>query len=343
MEAERRSRITFYLIMLLLAYLAFILIKPYFGFVVLALIFAYIFNPLYKVFYRYNKRKNLSSAIVTVFVLLLLIIPTVFLVSKMISQASSTIKSVSKGSSIYSEFQIDLLSEKLSGLTGMEINLEAYLEYVLTRAGKFILEDKAPALINHAADIIIGVFIMFFIMFYVFRGGRGFYEEIKELIPLKRHYKIKLFSEIENMLHAVLFGQVVTSIVQGVLCGIGLYVAGVPNALFWTFITILIGFIPFIGTPVVFVPASVYLMLHEQVGAGIGLLVYGFIIVMNIDNVIKPKIIGSRANVHPVLVLLGVIGGLKVFGFIGLLVGPIIMSLLIIFLRIYSSEFMHYD
>ncbi|MBU1974912.1 MAG: AI-2E family transporter [Nanoarchaeota archaeon] len=343
MEAERRSKITFYLIMLLLAYLAFLLMKPYFSYVVFALLFSYMFNPLYKWLYKRTKKRDFSAATITIFIISILVIPTMLLMFSLINQTASTIQSISSGGSIYEELQIDIISEKLSDLFHKNIDLEVYLNLAVDKVGKFILEEKAPQIINHVAEIVLGIFIMFFVTFYLFRGGKLLYEEVKELIPLKRHYKVRLFTELENMLHAVIYGQVVTAIIQGCLCGLGLYVAGVPNVIFWTFVTIIIGFIPFVGTPLVFVPAAFYLIINDRVGAGVGLLIYGFIIVMNIDNVIKPKIIGGRAKVHPVLVLLGVIGGLKVFGIIGLLIGPIIMALFIIFLRIYSSDFMHDD
>lgn len=339
MDSEKVSKYTFFLLMIAIFYVVFLIIRPYFTYVILAMIFGFLFYPVYKWLYSWTKRPNFSAAIMTLFIILLLVIPALFTLFTLIDRTKAVVENVNAGSDLYEEFGVNDISAKLSEKLGKEIDISGTISSGVNKIGESIIHEKALGLVDSIADILMGIFMMFFIIFYIFRGGKQLYSEIKSLVPLKTHYKIRLFSEMESMMHAIIYGQIITSIVQGVLCGIGLYVAQVPNALFWTFITILIGFIPFIGTPIVFVPASAYLILNDQIGAAIGLLVYGFVIVMNIDNVLKPRIIGNRARVHPVLVLLGVIGGLKLFGFIGLIIGPIIMALFIIFLRLYSSDF----
>jgi predicted PurR-regulated permease PerM len=118
-------------------------------------------------------------------------------------------------------------------------------------------------------------------------------------------------------------------------------VFGVPNWLFWGALMIITAFIPVLGTPIVWVPAAVGLLLDGDTGRGVGLLIFGSTIVMNIDNVLRPRLMSGRSKVHPVMILIGVLGGLKIFGFVGMLVGPLILALLVAFIKFYEQAYPH--
>ncbi|MFH1915826.1 MAG: AI-2E family transporter [Nanoarchaeota archaeon] len=334
MDTEKVSTLTFFVVLLVLLILSAFIIRPLFAYIILGFVLAYIFRPLHKWLYEKTQKKNFSATTITILILIVLVIPALSLLYTLFNQAKNAWNGLAAFSTTLGQ-----LSTYLSHYLGKTIDLQVYAQGIVSRIAQFVVEEKGPSFISDVGDIILGLFVMFMVMFYMFRGGRQFFTELRELIPLKRHHKIKLFSEIESMLHAVIYGQILIAIVQGVLLGIGLFVAGVPNAYFWTFVSIIICFIPYIGTPIIFVPASLYLFLSGHTGAAIGLLIYGFVIVTNIDNIIRPRIIGKRAKVHPLLVLLGVIGGLKLFGFIGLIIGPLVLSLVVVFLRFYAQDF----
>src|SRR5438128_1458387 len=164
---------------------------------------------------------------------------------------------------------------------------------------------------------------MFSVMYYGFVEGETFVTRIRQLLPLEPSLKDSLFYELRTITQAVLYGQVMTAVVQGSLGALGLLVFGVPNWLFWGAIMIIIGFLPLVGTALVWGPAAVALILDGATARGIGLLIYGAAIVMNVDNVLRPRLMSGRTKVHPAFILIGVLGGLKVFGFVGLLVGPL--------------------
>jgi predicted PurR-regulated permease PerM len=119
-----------------------------------------------------------------------------------------------------------------------------------------------------------------------------------------------------------------------------LLVFGVSNWLFWGAIMIIMAFLPVLGTPVVWVPAAVGLILDGETARGIGLLIFGSTVVMNIDNFLRPRLMSGRTKVHPVLILIGVLGGLKIFGFVGMLVGPLILALLVAFIKFWEQAYM---
>jgi predicted PurR-regulated permease PerM len=113
----------------------------------------------------------------------------------------------------------------------------------------------------------------------------------------------------------------------------------VPNALFWGSIMIITAFLPVLGTPIIWVPAAVGLLLDGQMARGVGLMAVGATIVMNIDNFIRPRLVSGRTSIHPVLILVGVLGGLRLFGFVGMLVGPLVLALLIAFVKFYEQVY----
>jgi predicted PurR-regulated permease PerM len=181
---------------------------------------------------------------------------------------------------------------------------------------------------------------MFFVMFYGFREGQSFITYLKNLLPLEAGLKDSLFHQMRTVTQAVLYGQVLTAVIQGALGGLGLLVCGVPNALFWGAIMMITAFLPLLGTPLIWVPAGVGLIMDGSMTRGILLLIYGATIVMNIDNFLRPRLVSGRSNVHPVLILIGVLGGLRVFGFIGMLVGPLVLAILVALIKFYEQNYM---
>jgi predicted PurR-regulated permease PerM len=131
-----------------------------------------------------------------------------------------------------------------------------------------------------------------------------------------------------------------TAIIQGTLGTLGLLIFGVSNWLFWGAIMIVTAFIPLLGTPVIWVPAALSLIFGGHTARGIGLLIYGGTLVMNIDNFLRPKLMAGRTKIHPVLILIGVLGGLRVFGFVGLLAGPLVLALLVAFIKFYEHSYL---
>ena len=147
------------------------------------------------------------------------------------------------------------------------------------------------------------------------------------------------------MAYAVIYGSIIIAIIQGTLGGIGFAIFGVPSPLLWGVVMIFASLIPYIGSSIIWFPAALMLIFNGYFNSeinpiikGILLILYGILIVGTADNILKPKIIGDKGGLHPVLVLLGVVGGLSFLGFIGMFVGPIILAMLVVFIKIYEEE-----
>ncbi|MFH1399962.1 MAG: AI-2E family transporter [Nanoarchaeota archaeon] len=338
MDREKASRVTFLVILLAIFGLALWIAVPYLTHIVLAFVLAYVFRPVYRWLVKITKRPGLSSGVLVLFILILVILPLLFLLSSLAIQMGNVIVSFSREGSVGSVY-LDTASATMQEWFGIEFDLAHYTVNLVQRGLLYLVETEGLNIVRSVSQGIIGMFVMFFILYYLFKGGSELVEDIKELVPLKKHYKARLFSETGSMVHAVLYGQVLTAIVQGSLGGLGMIAAGIPNALFWTFVMILFSFIPVTGTPLIFVPAGLYLFSVGHTTTAIIFFIYSFVIVMNVDNFLKPRLIGTRSRVHPTVILVGVLGGLRLFGFIGIILGPLIMAMLLVLIRFYVSDF----
>jgi predicted PurR-regulated permease PerM len=189
-------------------------------------------------------------------------------------------------------------------------------------------QEQVPDILSSLADVLLGLFIMFFLMYYAFIDGEKWVYLLKSGLPLEKEHKERLFEKLGSITSAVMHGQFLSAFIQGSLGGLMFFVFGVPNPIFWGAIMIILSFIPLMGTPIVWVPAAIIMLMQGYIWQGIGILIIGSTIVMNIDNIIKPYLIGSRAKISALIVVIGVFGGLKLFGFIGILIGPLLLALL---------------
>jgi len=325
----RKERVFFAVLFVLMGVLALVVMLPFFTYIVLAAILTYTLFPVYNFILQRTKRAELSSAIAIGIALLLMILPAVYVVTELVQQVSGA----------YGTFPTEKfgrIAEYVKRISGGRIVLQDFLNSGVEQLRDSIL-GMAPNILGSVTELIVGLFIMFFIMFYGFREGRTFVEYVKKLLPLDAGLKDSLFYELETITQAVLYGQVMTAIIQGLLGAFALGIFGVSNWVFWGVIMIIMAFLPLLGTPIIWGPAGIGLIMEGHTGRGIGLLIVGATIVMNIDNFIRPRLVSGRTKVHPVLIMIGVLGGLQIFGFIGLLIGPLILALMAALIKFYEE------
>jgi len=332
MDKDKIFKYFFVFLLGVTLYLAFLILRPYFSYIVLGVILTYAFTPVYVYIKKHVKNESMSAVIVIAIFILIIVIPCFFIVTTLIRQTGEAINLVSNSNVIEN---VETAAKQSFGLT---VDVHQMIQSGIDQL-KSSLISFSITLFQTISDMLIGFFITFFIMYYGFKSGDELIGEIKTLIPLHDRYKNKFFEETKNLTHAVIYGQVVVSIIQGAVGGIGFWIFGVPNPVFWGVIMVIFAFLPFVGTPMIWVPAVILEFMNHHYGLGIGLLIYSGIITTNIDNFLRPGIISSKTRLHPVLVLLGVFGGLSVFGFIGIMIGPIILAILVIFLQEYTIDF----
>jgi predicted PurR-regulated permease PerM len=199
-----------------------------------------------------------------------------------------------------------------------------------------LLKDVLDAGTGLAVD----VFLMAVSMYYFFLDGRRLFSEGARLVPIERRYLDAFAKEFKDVAYAVIYGNTATALIQGTLGLIGVLVAGVPHPIVWAAAIAVVAMIPVGGTALVWLPLSLALLAGGKVPQGLFLLGWGALVVSTIDNLVRPKICGSRMALHPLLVFLSMFGGLSAFGVRGLLIGPLIACIFMAMVRIYRRDFL---
>jgi predicted PurR-regulated permease PerM len=195
-------------------------------------------------------------------------------------------------------------------------------------------------LLNMGSELVIDLFLMTVAMYYFFLDGRRLFAEATRLVPLDKRYIQAFAREFSDVAYAIVYGNTITALVQGAVGLVGLLIVGVPHAPVWGAAMVIAALVPVGGTTLVWGPIGALLILSGKVGEGTFVLIWGAGVVSTIDNVIRPRLCGSRMALHPLLVFLSMFGGMAVFGMMGLLVGPLIAAIFMAMVRIYRRDFL---
>jgi len=337
-KKEGAKYITIGLIIFILL-LTFFIIKPFFIALLSAAVIAYVFYPLYRWVKRFIKNDNLASAIVLITVVLLFLVPLFLVLNTLVREAFGFYSTASDFLST-NKFDISKINDFIYAKSGISININSI---ILTVSGYLI--NIVRDFLATIPGTLLNLITMLFVLFYLFKDGEKLIAYIKSLIPINKAYKEKVFNEIGLVTNVVVFGQVLAAIAQATLGVIGFYIFGVRSPIFLGLVMIFFGLIPFLGTPFVWVPASLYLIFNGMMQSnsilffkGIGLFLYGLILIANIDNVVRAVVGAETAKIHPIVIFIGVIGGIAAFGLIGIFIGPVILSLFLILLKFYKKH-----
>jgi predicted PurR-regulated permease PerM len=195
----------------------------------------------------------------------------------------------------------------------------------------------STAMLGSITHFAVNFLLMLFVLFFVLRDHDRMIAFMRHALPLSRSQEDVLFKEVRDVSKSALLGSLLTAVTQGVVGGIGLWMAGFPG-LFWGAVMAFASLIPFVGTALIWLPAALYLLFTGQVEWGIFMLFWGAIVVGSIDNFLRPLFM-QGASMNTVVVFFSLIGGLQMFGLIGLIYGPLIFSIALVFFRLYENEF----
>jgi len=325
MLTNKNKQYIFLFILAIIFYILFLIIRPFMSAIFASFVLTFALYPLYKLINKKIKNNVLSAAILTLIVLLLIIVPFAFS-ANIVAKESVVVYNQIKSR----DFSL-LISKYFADNSG------ELLKTVIDRASFFLVTITSQFILS-LPSIILSFFVMIFLTYYLFKDGERFVEIIKKLLPLKSSTKERLSNKFTITTKALIYGILFTAIVQGIIAGIGFYIFNISSPLLLAFVTIMASLIPFIGTALVWFPIGIFQIISGNVFNGLGLIIYGSLIISTIDNFIKPKFIEKKANIHPAIVLLGLLGGIKVFGFMGIFIGPLFLTLIVEMFKIRSGD-----
>ncbi|TAF31837.1 MAG: AI-2E family transporter [Cytophagales bacterium] len=217
-------------------------------------------------------------------------------------------------------------------------DLKAYLPKVLEKSTAFI-SQLFPSLLSGTLDIVFGLVILYFVLYYMYQHDKQIRDALLRYLPFDRITSLRMFSELQKSIYANVVGQGLISFVQAALVGIGFLVCDFGDAFFWSVISFFMSFIPMLGTPLVWGPAALIAIIKGDVTAGVGMLIYGGVIIMNSDNVLRMLIAKKMGDTHPLITVMGLIIGIPIFGILGLVLGPVLIAYFVLLLRTYDHQF----
>jgi predicted PurR-regulated permease PerM len=211
--------------------------------------------------------------------------------------------------------------------------------YVVTAAKRLLeaLAGSGGAVMLGALGTIVSFVLMLFVLFFVLRDGPVLAQQVVRFLPIEPRLRGRLWQHLIDVTRAVFMGIGLTALVQGVLLGIGFAIAGLPSPLVFGVLGALFALVPVVGTAVVWLPGTLWLLAHGDAGHAIFLAAWGVLAVGSVDNFLRPILISGRVEVPTLAVFIGVMGGLAAFGFVGLFLGPIVLGLLVALFR-FSTE-----
>jgi predicted PurR-regulated permease PerM len=348
-QAPREWRATgvifFGLLALAILWATMMIIWPFISAIVIGAILVTVTFPLYK---RVRARMRGSDTWAAIAMLLgitiILIVPAVILGLLLVQQANALIPHLQSMESQKMMERLDL-ANRLHFVTRFVPSFDPST----LSAQKLILPvvQKIPgwvaanggAVIGSVAGVVVGFFLVLLSAFFFYVEGEAILDELAILSPLPEQYDREFASKFKDVIDATFRGQVMTSLAQGIATGVGLAIGGVPAAMFWGAVATILSLLPMLGVAVVWVPAAIYLLLSGSTGHGIFLAIWGVLVVSTIDNIVRPWAMKGGAQLPAIPLLFAVLGGMQAFGFIGLVIGPLVFSLLMSIIDIYKQSF----
>ncbi len=347
------GNIFFFIFLSFFLFLGYLLFLPFLKVIILSILITIIFYPVKKRLDHKLKSTLLSSLLSTAIVFMFIIVPSIVLIAFFTNQVISLypviIEAISEGHTLeYYINQIPILSsihkvflQSLQTLH-IEIDLNTVLKNILSNIANFLI-DQGKSLFINITFLIIGIGIMLVTIFFLFKDGESLYERVLKLIPLPEKDKNFLLSKTYTAIQGVVLGSVLTAIAQGILSFIGYFTAGLEFSLFWAFITFIAAFLPIGGASLVWIPIAIYLFISKGLITGILFSLWGTFVISLVDNIIKPVVIGDKTNIHPIILFFAILGGLNLFGFIGIFLAPIVVVLIDNMLYLYAERFSSSD
>ncbi|RCH55476.1 AI-2E family transporter [Mucilaginibacter hurinus] len=239
-------------------------------------------------------------------------------------------------------FPIEKWLQKLDQFAGSNLNQPHFADDITQKFSEYAT-NLFPSILGGAANIIVVLLFMYFILYFMFVQMRSFEAGLLRYAPFREQHALKFAVELRHSTYSNVLGQGIVSVVQGALLANGFYLAGIPDPIFWGVIGTFISFLPVVGAPTLTIPASIILMADGETFKGIALLLYGVLFIGNVDNVLRMYINKRIANTHPLISVIGVFIGLPLFGILGLVFGPLLLSYFLLLLEIYQTNRMAAD
>ncbi|MBI2212252.1 MAG: AI-2E family transporter [Acidobacteria bacterium] len=336
----------FFAIAILVAALTLRILIPFATPILLAAILVSFTFPTYeRLRIRFGNRPGLAAAAMLAGFTLVVFLPGVGLVGLLVQQASGVVESLqqadvmAKVEQLQLESRVNEIVQKIPGLDATKVNLPA-LGYAAAKKVSGFVAGRGAQLFTSVLDMVVGFFLMVLAATWFYTDGRWLITQLEDLSPLERKQTDEIFAKVRGVIDATLRGQGLTALAQGILTGVGCAITGVPGAFLWGAVATVTSLIPMVGAGLVWIPAVGYLAFTQ--GADwrtFFLLIWGVLVVGTIDNLIRPWAMKGGTSMSGIVLIFAILGGMKVFGILGILLGPLTIVVFVTVVGFYRQMF----
>jgi len=312
--------------MAIVLYLCWLIIQPFIDVLLWGTVLAMVSYPAYLKLRGRGHSANMAAVYTTILVVLVVLIPAAFVTTAVAKQAAGAVNMV------YQE-----LNQPGGRYSQIVDRLESYIDVGPLRDPKQLGEKissisgaiatRTFGLLGGILGAVVQIFFVLFTLYYLLRDADQIVPAVRRSLPLQAEQADVVFKRTHEVITASVNGVLVISAIQGALGAIGFYIAGMPSPLLWGTVMFLLSMIPMLGAFLVWIPAALYLMAIGRWPMAIFMTVWGGLVIGMIDNVLRPKLVGQRARLHELIIFFAVLGGLQVFGVLGLFVGPVVAAI----------------
>ncbi len=335
MNKSNIEKYFFFGLLLLVAVFSVFIFKPFLSVLVIGISFTVVLYPLHQWFMKHITKYSGLSALLCVIFFIIVVCGPLFFIGKMVFNESE---------SLYRSFSNP--ESQATFIESASRSFEAVLPNGLPFSVKDKLGDATSFIFQHLSDIFsatLSTLFMFMLvvitMFYFLKDGVEWRKMFLMLNPFSNHEDETILHRLTVAINGVIKGSLFILVIQGILMGVGLYIFGVPNPALWGVFAGVMSLVPTLGTAIVSVPAFLFLLGMGATGPAIGFAIWAIVVVGMVDNFLTPLIVGSKINVPPIFILFAVLGGIVLLGPVGILIGPLTISLLFTLIDIYKKQY----
>jgi len=347
----KREHVSFILILFfasLFFYLFYRILSPFLEPILWAIFIAIVSYPAYMKLQRSLKRRGVLSAMVmTVLVVLIIVLPFSFLIFSLANEVVEGYQSVEEmiktgrlQSYVNEVMESPVVKWPLARLQLSadlsQLDIEGFLLKNLKQITTFMF-SQFSIILKGLSGFLIGFLLTLLSLYYFFKDGHRLFETLKEALPIRPKERDLFVSRFRQMVSATIYGGLLVAVIQGTLGGLAFWILGLPSPVLWGTAMGFLSLIPIGGTALIWAPTSVILLIQGAYAKGIILLAIGVFVISMMDNFLRPLLVGARTKIHPLLLFFSVLGGIQAFGMIGLVAGPLIATLCITLIEIYTQ------
>ena len=340
MDKNNLPKIFLILLLAAVVFACYKIFQPFLVEIAAAAILVSIFYTPYEwLVKRLKGRRNIASLVMCLLIILIVIVP---LVNLIIFSAQKSVEGYSQLVRLVNDSNLEetLKTSILERTDILGINAESVKDFIIDTAKKASnwLASGAASLVKGTTSFIISLVLIIFTMFFFFVDGHKMVEKIMLWTPLPNRYDKEIFKKFRDVSFSSVISTFVTAAAQGLIGAVGFMIVGLPAffpGLFMAFLSV----IPYIGSGFIWLPAGIYLLFIGKIWQAVFLLIWGGVVVSNVDNLIRAYLIKGKAQVHPIFIIFSILGGISLFGFWGVILGPLVISLAVTILHIYEMEY----